>query len=193
MDPCETFGKTRRRIQECYSGANWANRPQWWKTPKATSPNNIPIPLQPQGQYIKDNTQLAQTQYHTQNNQPNGLPTPSPDHNSAPNPKPRSYSSKNLVLPQLQFEEIVETRHPTTSETPNTYAREENDECHEQPSLDWQRRWQVHKLNRHRRKYLDKKDDPSTFTLDLHGKIASFITFDCQSTISIVDNNLQVH
>ena len=59
VDPCETCGKKSHKTQECYSGANWAIRPQWWKSPKATSPNNIPIPSQPQGQYIKDNTQWS--------------------------------------------------------------------------------------------------------------------------------------
>ena len=32
-----------------------------------------------------------------------------------------------------------------------------------------------------------------TFKLDLHGKIASFITVKCQSAISIMDIRLQVH
>ena len=66
VDPCETCGKKNHTKQECYSGANWANRPQWWKTPKATPPNNIPIPQQPQGQYVKESLQVAQPQYHNQ-------------------------------------------------------------------------------------------------------------------------------
>ena len=32
--------------KDCFSGANWANRPSWWKTPKTTPPNNIPITQQ---------------------------------------------------------------------------------------------------------------------------------------------------
>ena len=54
-NPCETCGKKSHATQECYSGANWANTPQWWKTSKATSPNNIPLPQNPQGQYPSDN------------------------------------------------------------------------------------------------------------------------------------------
>ena len=46
--PCETCGKMSHGTKDCYSGANWANHPTWWKTPKATSPNNIPIAQHPQ-------------------------------------------------------------------------------------------------------------------------------------------------
>ena len=46
--PCETCGKMSHETKDCYSGANWANRPTWWKTPKTTPPNNIPIPQQSQ-------------------------------------------------------------------------------------------------------------------------------------------------
>ena len=62
VEPCETCGKKSHTTQECYSGANWANRAQCWKTPKTTSPNNIPIPPQPQGQFVNDNLQEAQPQ-----------------------------------------------------------------------------------------------------------------------------------
>ena len=65
VDPCETCGNKSHTTQECYSGANWAKRPQWWKTPKTTSPNNIPIPPQQQGQFVKDNSQTAQPHYDT--------------------------------------------------------------------------------------------------------------------------------
>ena len=64
-DPCETCGKKSHSTQDCYSGANWANRPQWWKTSKTTPPNNIPITPQ-QDQYIKENSQITQPQYHNQ-------------------------------------------------------------------------------------------------------------------------------
>ena len=46
--PCETRGKMSHETKDCYSGANWANRPTWLKTPIATSPNNIPIAQHPQ-------------------------------------------------------------------------------------------------------------------------------------------------
>ena len=46
--PCETCGKMSHETKDCYSGANWANRPTWWKTPKTTPPNIIPIPQQSQ-------------------------------------------------------------------------------------------------------------------------------------------------
>ena len=46
--PCETCGKMSHETKDCFSGANWANRPSWWKTPKTTSPNNIPITQNPQ-------------------------------------------------------------------------------------------------------------------------------------------------
>ena len=29
-------------IKDCYSGANWANRPTWWKLPKTTPSNDTP-------------------------------------------------------------------------------------------------------------------------------------------------------
>ena len=43
VDPCETCGKKSHTTQECYSGANWANRSQWWKTQDYSAeqhPNN---------------------------------------------------------------------------------------------------------------------------------------------------------
>ena len=46
--PCETCGKMSHETKDCYSGANWENRPTWWKTPKTTPPNNIPIAQHPQ-------------------------------------------------------------------------------------------------------------------------------------------------
>ena len=63
VDPCETCGKKSHSTQDCCSGANWANRPQWWKTPNTTPPKNIPITPQ-QGQYVKENSQIIQPQYH---------------------------------------------------------------------------------------------------------------------------------
>ena len=66
-------------------------------------------------------------------------------------------------MPHLQFGEIVETRHFTTSEPPNTYDHEANDKRHEQPSLDWQRRWQIHKLHKHNRQTTTKLDYPQWY------------------------------
>ena len=43
-NPCETCGKLSHETKDCYSGANWANRPTWWKTPKPTGSNSIPLP-----------------------------------------------------------------------------------------------------------------------------------------------------
>ena len=45
-NPCETCGKLSHETKDCYSGANWANRPKWWKTPKPTGSNSIPLPQQ---------------------------------------------------------------------------------------------------------------------------------------------------
>ena len=78
VDPCETSGKKSHTTQECYSGANWANRPQWWKTPKATSPNNIQIPPQSQGQYAKNNFQTTQPPYQNQTTSQMGYLPPLP-------------------------------------------------------------------------------------------------------------------
>ena len=78
VDPCETCGKKSHTTQECYSGANWANRPQWWKTLKATSPNNIPISPQSQGQYAKNNFQATQPPYQNQTTSQMGYLPPLP-------------------------------------------------------------------------------------------------------------------
>ena len=43
-NPCDTCGKLSHETKDCYSGANWANRPTWWKTPKPTGSNSIPLP-----------------------------------------------------------------------------------------------------------------------------------------------------
>ena len=43
-NPCETCGKLSHETKDCYSGANWAKRPTWWKTPETTGSNNIPLP-----------------------------------------------------------------------------------------------------------------------------------------------------
>ena len=73
VDPC---GKKSHSTQDCYSGAKWANRPQWWKTPKTTPPNNIPITPQ-QGQYVKENSQITQPQCQNQTTSQMGyLPPP---------------------------------------------------------------------------------------------------------------------
>ena len=45
-NPCETCGEISHETKDCYSGANGANRPTWWKTPKATGSNNIALPQQ---------------------------------------------------------------------------------------------------------------------------------------------------
>ena len=78
-DPCETCGKKSHTTKECYSGANWANRPEWWKTPKTTPPNNIPLPQKSQGQYLPDNPPMPQQQYNNQANSQMGYqPIPQP-------------------------------------------------------------------------------------------------------------------
>ena len=50
-----------------------------------------------------------------------------------------------------------------TSEPPNTYDHEEHNERREQPSLVWQRRWQVHKLHKYNRQTTTKKDHPQWY------------------------------
>ena len=45
-NPCETCGKLSHETKDCYSEANWANRPTCWKTPKPSGSNNIPLPQQ---------------------------------------------------------------------------------------------------------------------------------------------------
>ena len=61
-------------------------------------------------------------------------------------------------MPHLRFGDTVETRQYKTSEPPNSYDHERNTERHEEPSLDWQRRWQIHKLNKYNRQNTAKKD-----------------------------------
>ena len=70
---------------------------------------------------------------------------------------------KKLVLPHLQFGKTVETQYSTKSEPPNTYDHEEHNERREQPSLDWQRRWQIHKLHKYNRQTTTKKGYPQWY------------------------------
>ena len=92
-------------------------------------------------------------------NRPNGLPTPTPIDSSISRTNP----AKKLASPHLQFGETVETRHFTISEAPNTYDHEEHNERCEQPSLDWQRKWQIHKLHKYNRQTMTKKDYPQWY------------------------------
>ena len=71
--------------------------------------------------------------------------------------------SQKLALSHLQFGETVETRHFTISEPPNTYDHEEHNERCEQPSLNWQRRWQIHKLLKYNRQTTTKKGYPQWY------------------------------
>ena len=66
-------------------------------------------------------------------------------------------------MPHLRFGVTVETRQYTTSEPPNSYDHERNTERHEEPSLDWQRRWQIHKLHKYNRQNTAKKDYPQWY------------------------------
>ena len=72
-DPSETCGKLSHETKDCYSGANWANRPTWWKTPKPTGANSIPLPQQTAPETIQQppaNQQpqtVAQPQYQPKN------------------------------------------------------------------------------------------------------------------------------
>ena len=43
------------------------------------------------------------------------------------------------------------------------YDHEEHNERCEQPSLDWQRRWQIHKLHKYYRQTTTKKDYPQWY------------------------------
>ena len=61
-------------------------------------------------------------------NRPNGLPTPTRIDSSISRTNP----AKKLVSPHLQFGEIVETRHFTSSEPPITYDHEEHNKRCEQ-------------------------------------------------------------
>ena len=45
---CGNPAKMSHETKDCFTGANWANRPSWWKTPKTAPSNNIPITQQPQ-------------------------------------------------------------------------------------------------------------------------------------------------
>ena len=51
----------------------------------------------------------------------------------------------------------------TILEPPNTYDHEEHNERCEQPSLDWQQRWQIHKLHKYNRQTTTKKDYPQGY------------------------------
>ena len=66
-------------------------------------------------------------------------------------------------MPHLRFGDTVETRQYTTSEPPNSNDHKRNTERHEEPSLDWQRRWQIHKLRKFNRQNTAKKDYPQWY------------------------------
>ena len=90
---------------------------------------------------------------------PNGLSTTPSSDNAIPGTK----SVKKLISPHLQFGKEVDTRHFTTSEPPNSYDHEEITVRCEQPSLDWQRRWQFHRLHKYNRQNTTKKDYPQWY------------------------------
>ena len=94
-NPCETCGKKSHTTQECYSGANWANRPQWWKTPKTTPPNNIPLPQNAQGQYPSDNPSTHQQKYDNQTHSQTGYPPMLPQTTQPQNLSQNLSHSKN--------------------------------------------------------------------------------------------------
>ena len=43
VTPCETCGKKSHETKDCVAGANWANRPTWWKSPQLTGTNTVPL------------------------------------------------------------------------------------------------------------------------------------------------------
>ena len=52
---------------------------------------------------------------------------------------------------------------PDNSQHLNTYNHEEHNGRREQPSLDWQRRWKIHKLHKYNRQTTTKKDNPQWY------------------------------
>ena len=73
-NPCETCGKLSHETKDCYSGANWANRPTWWKTPKPTGSNSIPLPQQTAPEVLQQPQTNQQPQTVVQqSNQPKAI------------------------------------------------------------------------------------------------------------------------
>ena len=51
-----------------------------------------------------------------------------------------------LPKPRLQFGEAVDTRQFIISDPPNTFILDSFQQCHDKPSTDWQRRWEMAKI-----------------------------------------------
>ena len=73
---CQTCGKRGHETRNCYAGANWENRPSWWKGPQpqqpppTTYPNNTPLLPNKQPtdtNRAQDPTQTTEPQTHHDN------------------------------------------------------------------------------------------------------------------------------
>ena len=67
-------------------------------------------------------------------------------------------SAKKLKSSRLRFGEKVDTRAYTIEDPPNRYEEEFMTECNEEPTQDWQRRWNVSMILRHNARH---PEDPT--------------------------------
>ena len=139
-NPCETCGKMSRETKDCYSGANWANRSTWWKTPKSTGSNSIPL-----------QQQAAKKPYNSHKS----ISSQKPWHNKLP--------SQNLRKPHLQFADDADFRYYTTSEPSQNFDKEMLMEYSGKPSTNWQRRWLFRRLIKIKKNTLDKLPYPDWY------------------------------
>ena len=77
---------------------------------------------------------------------------------SVNNPYPPRPSANKLKSPHLRLREKVDARAYTIEDTPNRYEEDFLTECNEEPTQDWQRRWNVGMILRHNARH---PEDPT--------------------------------
>ena len=108
-------------------------------------------------------TTQTQTQYHNQATSQMGYMPPAQATTQPQNQPQEPNQSKNQI--RHIFSLGRRSTHDTSQHrnTPNSYDHEEITVRCEQPSLDWQRRWQIHRLHKYNRQNTTKKDYPQWY------------------------------
>ena len=88
--------------------------------------------------------------------------SPYPQTRSTTSRSPSLESSQKLRKPRLLFRETVDARAYTIEDPPNRYEEDYMTECNEEPTQDWQRRWNISMILRHNARH---PDDPTPILL----------------------------